>query len=120
MLESGEEENGFTILRFSRDFVTCDQYDLPITVSHERIIVNCFYSDYMQAETARAIWSFHATTDPTSEVLTFADIHSHKGALSLNLLGGLPDAAPDPQDLDYYDVTINNVSIVPIATQQQF
>ena len=63
----------------------------------------------MQAETARVIWSFHATTDPTSEVLTSADRHSHKGALSLNLLGGLPDAAPDPQDLEYFDIKVDNV-----------
>ncbi|CAI8042462.1 DBH-like monooxygenase protein 1 homolog, partial [Geodia barretti] len=94
MLKGGEEENGFTILEFSRKYVTCDEYDLPITT-----------------ETARVIWSFHATTDPASEVLTFADRHSHKGALSLNLLGGLPDAAPDPQDLDYYDITVDAIII---------
>ena len=33
ILKSGEEENGFTILEFSRKYVTCDDYDLPITVS---------------------------------------------------------------------------------------
>ena len=64
----------------------------------------------LQTETTRVIWSFHATTDPTSEVLTSADRHSHKGALSLNLLGGLPDAAPDPQDLEYFDIKVDNVS----------
>ena len=32
ILESGEEESGFTILLFRRSFVTCDEYDLPITV----------------------------------------------------------------------------------------
>ncbi|CAI8042458.1 DBH-like monooxygenase protein 1 homolog [Geodia barretti] len=26
-------------------------------------------------------------------------------------MGGLPDAAPDPQDLDFYDVTVNNIII---------
>ena len=35
ILKSGEEENGFTILEFSRKYVTCDDYDLPITVSSE-------------------------------------------------------------------------------------
>ena len=35
MLEFGEEdENGFTILGFSRDFITCDDKDLPISVNH--------------------------------------------------------------------------------------
>ena len=33
ILEGGEEENGFTILEFSRKYVTCDDYDLPITVN---------------------------------------------------------------------------------------
>ena len=32
-LKSGEEEEGFTILEFSRDYVTCDDRDLPINVS---------------------------------------------------------------------------------------
>ena len=67
-----------------------------------------FYIMYIQAETARVIWSFH-DTDPSSQDLMFSDIHSRKGSVSLNLLGGLPDAAPDPQDLEYYDVTVENV-----------
>ena len=65
---------------------------------------------YLQAETARVIWSFNDAPDPSSQDLTFSDIHSRKGSVSLNLLGGLPDAAPDPQDLEYYDITVNNVS----------
>ena len=32
MLKGGEEENGLTILEFSRKYVTCDDFDLPITV----------------------------------------------------------------------------------------
>ena len=32
-LINGEEEDGFTILQFSRSYVTCDEDDLPITVS---------------------------------------------------------------------------------------
>ena len=31
-LKHGEEESGFTILEFSRKYVTCDEYDLPISV----------------------------------------------------------------------------------------
>ena len=33
-LVGGEEESGFTILEFSRKYITCDDKDLPITVSH--------------------------------------------------------------------------------------
>ena len=32
-LLEGEEEGGFTILEFTRKYVTCDKNDLPITVS---------------------------------------------------------------------------------------
>ena len=32
-LLQGEEEGGFTILEFTRKYVTCDDNDLPITVS---------------------------------------------------------------------------------------
>ena len=32
-LKNGEEENGFTILEFSRKYITCDDKDLPVTVS---------------------------------------------------------------------------------------
>ena len=33
-LVGGEEESGFTIREFSRKYITCDDKDLPITVSH--------------------------------------------------------------------------------------
>ena len=36
-LKSGEEEEGFTILEFYRDYVTCDDRDLPVTVSRNII-----------------------------------------------------------------------------------
>ena len=32
-LVEGEEEGGFTILEFTRKYITCDKNDLPITVS---------------------------------------------------------------------------------------
>ena len=38
-LDSGEEENGFTVLEFSRKYVTCDKNDLPITVRFIKILV---------------------------------------------------------------------------------
>ena len=64
----------------------------------------------LQTETAKVIWSFHDTTDPSSEDITFDLIHAYKGSISLNLLGGLPSAAPDPDDLRYFDITVDNVS----------
>ena len=33
-LEFGEEEEGYTILEFSRKYITCDDQDLPIGVNH--------------------------------------------------------------------------------------
>ena len=32
-LVEGKEEEGFTILKFTRKYVTCDNNDLPIAVS---------------------------------------------------------------------------------------
>lgn len=32
-LEDGYEEDGFTVLEFTRNYTTCDDNDLPITVS---------------------------------------------------------------------------------------
>ena len=37
--------------------------------------------------------------------------HTHQGAQSLNLLGGLSSAALDPEDLEYYDIRVGNVRI---------
>ena len=68
------------------------------------------YKSFFQPETARVIWAFHATDDPTSEELTFSLIHSEKGSASLDLLGGLPDVAPDPADLKNFDLTVDDVS----------
>ena len=65
----------------------------------------------LQAETANVLWSFSTSEDPSSEKLSSANIHTYKGADSLNLLGGLPSAAPDPADLQYFDATVDGVSV---------
>ena len=63
------------------------------------------------------IWSFRTGDDPASEELSFSDIHMRKGSVSLNLLGGLPSRAPEPEDLPYYDINVDNVSYVnPFTT----
>ena len=122
-MKEGEEEDGFTILEFSRKYITCDDDDQPIVVSNSNCLptpfVNWNYSFYLccwhacdnslQTETARVIWAFHTTDDPMSEELTFSLIHSEKGSVSLNLLGGLPDVVPDPEDLQYFDIAVDNV-----------
>ena len=56
------------------------------------------------------IWAFHDTAVPTSQDIPNSLRHTHRGSQSLNLLGGLPSAAPDPDDLEYYDVTLDNVN----------
>lgn len=50
-------------------------------------------------------------------MLTQDLIHSERGSLSLNLLGGLPEPPPDPDDLDYFDIRVNNVSYDNIIIQ---
>ena len=34
----GEEEGGFTVLEFTRKYITCDKNDLPITVSEKYFV----------------------------------------------------------------------------------
>ena len=74
----------------------------------------CLCNLFVQPETARVIWAFHDTDDPMSEELTFSLIHSEKGFASLNLLGGLPDVQPDPEDLQHFDLTVDDVSKIVI------
>ena len=38
--------------------------------------------------------------------------HTHQGTQHLNLLGGLLSPPPDPDDLEYYDITVDNVRIM--------
>ena len=55
------------------------------------------------------IWSFHETSDPTSQDIPNGLRHTHRGSQSLNLLGGLPSAAPDPDDLKSFYVGVTDV-----------
>ena len=123
----GEEESSFTILEFTRKYVTCDKNDLPITVrknifccetdiilTSTKLVECCVMDNYslavLQSDTARVLWSFHATSDPTSKDIPFSLIHDYQGSVSLNLLGGMPSAAPDPENLQYYDIRVDRVS----------
>ncbi|XP_064399035.1 DBH-like monooxygenase protein 2 homolog [Halichondria panicea] len=94
-LVSGEEENGYTILEFTRNLTSCDMNDLNI-----------------EADTARVIWSYRSS-DPTSE----SDIRGHEvaGSTSLNLLGGLPQERVEPNSADFTILT-SNVTIPAVDT----
>lgn len=93
-LVDAEEVDGFTILEFKRKYITCDDKDIPI-----------------RGETIKVLWSFRVDEDPTSENIGFDLIHDYKGSRSLNLLGGLPSVAPDPDNLKAYDVVVDNIEI---------
>ena len=73
------------------------------------IIIIVIFINIFKPETARIIWSF-GPSDPTTLEIPLSFIHTHRGAQYLNLLGGLSSAAPDPDDLTYYDVTVDNVN----------
>lgn len=68
---------------------------------HHRVLI------IFQADTARIIWSWQ-TNDPTSA--NALAMHNFQGVTSLNLLGGLPNPPQDPEDVQYFDITISNVS----------
>jgi len=69
-LVSGEEENGYTILEFTRKLITCDDKDLTI-----------------KPDTSRVIWAYHSL-DPSSDNGLESLRHEEMGSFSLNLLGG--------------------------------
>ena len=62
----------------------------------------------MQTATARVVWSFRAS-DPADSTGSTAEAHDHKGSLSLNLLGGLRDSPPTPDDMQSFDLAVSNV-----------
>lgn len=63
----------------------------------------------MQAETSRIIWSF-SISDPTDSRGETAQFHNYQGSVSINLLGGLSDPPKEQDDLEFFDLTVSNVS----------
>lgn len=59
--------------------------------------------------TVRVVWAFN-TNDP-SDLLSgsSSNVHDYKGSLSLNLLGGLTNPPPAPDDLQSFDMLVSNV-----------
>ena len=62
----------------------------------------------MQAETARVVWSFsrNDSMDPLGETAQF---HDYQGSASLNLLGGLSNPPKQPDNMEFFDLTVTNV-----------
>ena len=58
--------------------------------------------------TARIVWSFNAD-DPSDFFGNTAEPHDYQGSLSLNLLGGLNNPPPAPDDMQSFDLTVSNV-----------
>ena len=125
-LEYGEQENGYTVLEFSRNLTTCDPRDLDIKVRYvtthvllkvplpylvlQHIIIYCLC--YMtQEETARVVWSYHYQ-DPANSDPSLVLQHSHQGSRSLNLLGGLREVPEEPADAQSFIIQNHNVSVV--------
>ncbi|XP_064398231.1 DBH-like monooxygenase protein 1 homolog [Halichondria panicea] len=100
ILEAGEQENGFTVLAFRRNWTTCDQQDRDINT-----------------DTARIIFSWN-DVDPVSDDPTSATYHGrqNRGTLSINLLGGQQQVPPDSDDLQTFDVAVNAVAVPSEST----
>ena len=46
ILVGGEEESGFTILEFTRSYITCDENDLPISVRKLSVCIILVYANF--------------------------------------------------------------------------
>ncbi|EDV25405.1 expressed hypothetical protein [Trichoplax adhaerens] len=92
-LISGEENNGMTILKFSRKYDTGDSKDLLIDTG-----------------TTRLIWAYN-DNDPV-DPQTFTK-HTKQGSRSVNLFNSLPEAdkPPLPSDTQYFDLLNPDVAI---------
>ncbi len=62
---------------------------------------------YIQAGTARVIWSYHSS-DPASE--SAFSRHEAQGSISLNLLAGLTEDRVEPEDAMEFPITVGNVN----------
>lgn len=62
----------------------------------------------MQAETARVVWSF-SRNDPEDPLGETAQFHDYQGSVSLNLLGGLSNPPKQPDNMEFFDLTVTNV-----------
>lgn len=55
------------------------------------------------------VWSF-GVADPTDPLGETAAFHDYMGSLSVDLLSGLTEPPAEPDDLNYFDVVVSNVS----------
>ena len=54
------------------------------------------------------MWSFNAN-DPTDPLGETAQFHMYQGSISLNFLGGLSNPPAEPDDIEFFDLTVTNV-----------
>ena len=98
-LIEGEEANGRTRIRFKRTKYLCsddDEHDLSLGEG-----------------TTRLIWAFHATEDPSQEMWDANSIsmHTNFGSQSINFESGVPSHVELPDDVQYLDITMDEVAV---------
>ncbi|XP_032219319.2 DBH-like monooxygenase protein 1 isoform X2 [Nematostella vectensis] len=94
-LDDASEEGGYTILKFTRKYDTCDAKQ----------------DNQIKAGTVRVVYAFHAD-DPTSD--SDFSKHTHRGSRSLLLLNVHTEKPEIPNDLQHFDI-LHNIT-VPSAT----
>lgn len=92
-LVAGEEEDGYTILQFTRPWITCDDRDRNI-----------------EANTARVVYSWN-TVDPADANSVMYHGFTQRGSASINLLGGQRETVPDPVDVESFTIAVTDVVI---------
>jgi len=69
-------------------------------------------SPLLQSATARVVWSFHSSMDPTPPDGADAVWHgaTNRGSASVNLLGGLSTANREPLEREnFLDITVSHI-----------
>uniref|UniRef100_A0A1X7UIG5 DOMON domain-containing protein n=1 Tax=Amphimedon queenslandica TaxID=400682 RepID=A0A1X7UIG5_AMPQE len=94
-LTNAEVEDGYTVLEFYRNFITCDDLDNEILLETARIVYS--WND-----------NFYRASFPISISLSK---HTTAGSTSINLRGGLPNAPPIPEDSQSFTIAVNEVEI---------
>ena len=118
-LVSGEEQDGYTTLEFTRSLSTCDNKDLNVEVKCHGCAIAIpactitFFTTYflfvpVQSDTARVVWSWNSR-DPSSP--SQINQHEYQGTTSLNLLGGLNERQ-DPSGAASFVIRNENVCLL--------
>uniref|UniRef100_A0A1X7UJB8 DOMON domain-containing protein n=1 Tax=Amphimedon queenslandica TaxID=400682 RepID=A0A1X7UJB8_AMPQE len=103
-LTNAEVEDGYTVLEFYRNFITCDDCDLDILY-----------------ETAHVVYSWSnkkptVTKEADGSITYTISKHNNQGTRSFNLLGALPNPPRIPDNTQSFTVSASQVDVPSVTT----